>query len=89
MTNDLEAWSTEKLGQMIPLARKRVQEAQAAFEASQQEERRLRKRTYASEQADDRSRRAEDELEALQAELRRRAVECNKELPEHFWSHGP
>jgi hypothetical protein len=69
-------WNTEKLGSMLALARLRLREAQARFEASGEAERRMRKRTFEAEQAAEHVRRAEDTLELMRAELRRRAVEC-------------
>jgi hypothetical protein len=69
-------WDTEKLGSMLALARERLREAQARFEASGEAERRMRKRTFEAEQDAEHVRRAEDTVELMRAELRRRAVEC-------------
>jgi|HubBroStandDraft_4_1064222.scaffolds.fasta_scaffold39605_5 hypothetical protein len=70
-------WNTEKLGSMLALARLRLREAQARFEASGEAERRMRrKHTFEAEQDEEHVRRAEDTLELMRAELRRRAVEC-------------
>jgi hypothetical protein len=69
-------WDTEKLGSMLALARLRLREAQARFEASGEAERRMRKRTFEAEQDEEHVRRAEDTVEMMRAELRRRAVEC-------------
>ena len=69
-------WDTEKLGSMLALARLRLREAQARFEASGEAERRMRKRTFEAEQDEEHVRRAEDTVELMRAELRRRAVEC-------------
>lgn len=71
-----DSWDTPKLGAMVQIARQRVTEANAAFAATQAEERRLRKRTYLSEQAELHCRRAEDRLDEMRAELLRRALEC-------------
>ncbi len=69
-------WSTAKLGAMVKIARQRVTEAQAAFDASLEVERRRGKRSWESEEAGDYVRRAEDRLALMVAELRRRASEC-------------
>lgn len=71
--NDFSYWTTDKLGEMIREKRQRVREAQERFAASEREERRQRKRSYASEEAETRARRLEDELDAMRAELCRRA----------------
>jgi len=70
------SWDTQKLGGMVKLARKRLGEAQAAFEATQEIERRRGRRIWESEGAADYVRRSEDVLALMVAELRRRASEC-------------
>jgi len=75
--SELAYWETTKLGEMLALARLRLREAQARFEASGEAERRMRrKHTFEGEQAAEHVRRAEDTLELMRAELRRRAVEA-------------
>jgi hypothetical protein len=69
-------WDTAKLGAMVKLARKRVAEAQAAFEATQEIERRRGRRIWESEGAADYVRRASDIRDLMVAELKRRASEC-------------
>jgi hypothetical protein len=77
-----EYWETPKFGEMLALARERLREAQARFEASGEVDRRTgRKFTFESEKNADHIRRAEDTLELMRAELRRRAVECCVEDP--------
>jgi hypothetical protein len=71
-----EYWETPKLGEMLALARLRLREAQARFEASGEAERRMRKRTFEAEQDAEYVRRAQDTVEMMRAELRRRAVEA-------------
>lgn len=70
------SWSTAKLGGMVKIARLRVAEAQTAFEATQEIERRRGRRIWESEGAADYVRRSEDVLALMVAELRRRASEC-------------
>jgi hypothetical protein len=74
--SEFSYWNTEKLVSMLALARERLREAQAKFEASGEAERRMRKRTFEAEQDEEHVRRAEDTVELMRAELRRRAVEC-------------
>lgn len=75
--SDLSSWSTDYLGRMVKICRQRVREAQAAFQASQQEDRRRRRlQIYESEQAERYARRIEDELEPMVAELRRRTTKA-------------
>lgn len=74
-----ELWTTDHLGDMIRRMRQAVRDAQARFEASEQEERRSRgkrfeSRLYHVEQAELYARRLADELEAMQIELRRRNI---------------
>jgi len=61
---------------MVKIARQRVAEAQTAFDATLEVERRRGKRSWESEEAGDYVRRAEDRLQLMVAELRRRASEC-------------
>src|SRR5882757_5492914 len=69
-------WNTAKLGDMVKLARDLLKEKQAAFDATLAVERRRGKRSWESEEAGDYARRAEDRLQLMVAELRRRASEC-------------
>ena len=64
-------WETPKLGEMLALARLRLREAQAKFEASGEAERRMRKHTFEAEQDAEYVRRAQDTVELMRAELRR------------------
>ena len=70
-----EAWSTAKLAQMVGFARARVAEAQARFEAKCETERRQKRRTWESMDAEQYVRRSEDGLAMMLGELRRRALE--------------
>ena len=72
--SDLSSWSTDYLGRMVKICRQRVREAQEAFAASQQEERRMRKQLARTEDDEAYARRLADELEAMTIELRRRTI---------------
>ena len=61
--SDLSSWSTDYLGRMVKICRQRVREAQEAFAASQQEERRMRKQLARTEDDEAYARRLADELE--------------------------
>lgn len=69
-------WDTAKLGAMVKVARQRAAEAQAAFDASLETDRRRGKRTWESERAGEYVRRASDIRDLMVAELKRRASEC-------------
>lgn len=96
-----EYWDTPKLAEMVRLARQRAAEAQARFAASGAEDRRLGKSTtYQSEVAHGLLRRAEDSLDQMRTELKRRSMECFVERrsgprrgPEHrrgwWWDRLP
>lgn len=72
--SDLSSWSTDYLGRMVKICRQRVREAQDAFAASQQEERRMRKQLARTEDDEAHANRLTDELEAMTIELRRRTI---------------
>jgi hypothetical protein len=75
-----DSWSTCKLGRMTEFARKERDRARGRFEASGAEDRRRNKTdSYATEMAELHHRRAQDALDEMRAELRRRAFESTIE----------
>ncbi len=72
--NSFELWTTDHLGDTIRRMRQTVREAQEAFAASQQEDRRKINRRAHTDGAYEYARRLADELALMKAELRRRTI---------------